>query len=187
MQQKYVLPHSAAQHMIAADGLVAVGRMIAVYRRRYGATTDYEIAWVTVALRDLRVRDKPGPGWIPRTGMRTRGCEPTWSGGRNPGTWRRPPLCSPWRAVVSIRSWRDVMLTICPRVYAVARLRWRRPGRGRCALLRANLYGHLTGGLTATSAVSSRSPWAWISLTTPIVTRSLAADVRDRAGAAREL
>ena len=31
--------------------------MIAVYRRRYGATTDYEIAWVTVALRDLRVRD----------------------------------------------------------------------------------------------------------------------------------
>jgi len=33
-----------------------VGRMIAVYRR-YGATTDYEIAWVIVALRDLRVRD----------------------------------------------------------------------------------------------------------------------------------
>lgn len=43
--------------MIAADGLAAVGRMIAGYRRRYGATTDYEIAWVTVALRDLRVRD----------------------------------------------------------------------------------------------------------------------------------
>jgi hypothetical protein len=38
-------------------GLVAVGRIIAVYCRRYGATTDYEIAWVTVALRDLRVRD----------------------------------------------------------------------------------------------------------------------------------
>jgi Domain of unknown function (DUF4192) len=31
--------------------------MIAIYRRGYGATTDYEIAWVTVALRDLRVRD----------------------------------------------------------------------------------------------------------------------------------
>ena len=31
--------------------------MIAVYRRRCGATTDYEIAWMTVALRDLRVRD----------------------------------------------------------------------------------------------------------------------------------
>jgi hypothetical protein len=29
---------------IAAEGLVAVGRMIAVYRRGYGATTDYEIA-----------------------------------------------------------------------------------------------------------------------------------------------
>lgn len=31
--------------------------MIAVYRRRYGATTDYEIAWVTGALPDLRARD----------------------------------------------------------------------------------------------------------------------------------
>jgi len=31
--------------------------MIAVYRRRYGATIDYEITWVTAALRDLRARD----------------------------------------------------------------------------------------------------------------------------------
>jgi len=38
--KKYVLPHSAARHMIAAEGLVAVGCMIAVYRRGYGATTD---------------------------------------------------------------------------------------------------------------------------------------------------
>jgi Domain of unknown function (DUF4192) len=38
-------------------GLVAVGCIIAVYRRRYGTTTDCEIAWVTVALRDLRIRD----------------------------------------------------------------------------------------------------------------------------------
>src|SRR5258708_7327300 len=30
--------------------------MIAVYRR-HGATADYEIAWVTVALRDLWVKD----------------------------------------------------------------------------------------------------------------------------------
>ena len=96
--------------------------MIAVYRRGYGATTDYEIAWVTVALRDLRSGTMPGPGWIPRTGMRT-GCGPTWSGGRSPGTWRRPRPCSPWRAVVSIRSWRDVILTIYPCVYAVAHLR----------------------------------------------------------------
>jgi hypothetical protein len=51
VQQKYILPHIAARPMIAAEGLVAVGRMIAVYRRGYGATTDYEIAWVTVALR----------------------------------------------------------------------------------------------------------------------------------------
>ena len=42
---KYVLlPHSAARHMIAAYGLVAVGRIIALYRRGYGAATDYEIA-----------------------------------------------------------------------------------------------------------------------------------------------
>ena len=53
----------------------------------------------------------PGPGWIPRTAMRIGGCEPTWSGGRSPGTWRRPRPCSPWRGVVRIRSWRDAILT----------------------------------------------------------------------------
>ena len=42
---KYVLlPHSATRHTIAAYGLVAVGRIIALYRRGYGAATDYEIA-----------------------------------------------------------------------------------------------------------------------------------------------
>src|SRR5260370_11032706 len=72
--------------------------MIAVYRRGYGATTDYEIAWVTVALWDLRVRDDAWARMDPaHTGMRTGGCEPTWSGGRSPGTWRRPRPCSPWR------------------------------------------------------------------------------------------
>ncbi len=35
--------------MIAAEGLVAVGRMIVAYRRCDGAATSYEIAWVTVA------------------------------------------------------------------------------------------------------------------------------------------
>jgi hypothetical protein len=43
--KKYILPRSAARHMIA------------VYRRGYGVTTDYEIAWVTMALGDLRVGD----------------------------------------------------------------------------------------------------------------------------------
>jgi hypothetical protein len=57
VQQKYILPHIAARPMIAAEGLAAVGRMIAVYRRGYGATTDYEIVWVTVELRDLMARD----------------------------------------------------------------------------------------------------------------------------------
>jgi len=39
--------------MIAAEGLAAVGRMIAAYRRSDGAATYYKIACVTVALRDL--------------------------------------------------------------------------------------------------------------------------------------
>ena len=42
-----------SRHMIAAEGLAAVGRMIAAYRRSGGAATYYKIAWVTVALRDL--------------------------------------------------------------------------------------------------------------------------------------
>ena len=43
--------------MIAAEGLVAVGHMIIAYRRGDGAATDYEIAWVTVALQHLRLGD----------------------------------------------------------------------------------------------------------------------------------
>jgi hypothetical protein len=39
--------------MIAAEGLATVGHVIAAYRRNDSAATDYEIAWVTVALRDL--------------------------------------------------------------------------------------------------------------------------------------
>ena len=39
--------------MIAAEGLAAVGRMIAAYHRSDGAATDFKIAWVTVTLRDL--------------------------------------------------------------------------------------------------------------------------------------
>jgi hypothetical protein len=47
----------AARQMIAAEGLNAVGAMIATYRAGGRFTTDYQIAWMTVALRDLRVRD----------------------------------------------------------------------------------------------------------------------------------
>jgi Domain of unknown function (DUF4192) len=47
----------AARHMIAAEGLAAVGSMIARYRDGGRFTSDYEIARITVALRDLRVRD----------------------------------------------------------------------------------------------------------------------------------
>jgi Domain of unknown function (DUF4192) len=47
----------AARQMIAAEGLAAVGKMIDTYRRGDAFATDYEIARLTVALRDLRVRD----------------------------------------------------------------------------------------------------------------------------------
>ena len=47
----------AARQMIATEGLAAVGAMIARYREGGRFTTDYEVARLTVALRDLRVRD----------------------------------------------------------------------------------------------------------------------------------
>jgi hypothetical protein len=47
----------AARRMIATEGLAAVGAMIARYRGGGRFTSDYEIARITVALRDLRVRD----------------------------------------------------------------------------------------------------------------------------------
>ena len=47
----------AARRVIAAEGLSAVGAMIATYRSGGTYTTDYQLAWITVALRDLRVRD----------------------------------------------------------------------------------------------------------------------------------
>ncbi len=47
----------SARQMIAAEGLNAVGTMIATYRGGGRYATDYQIAWITVALRDLRVRD----------------------------------------------------------------------------------------------------------------------------------
>jgi Domain of unknown function (DUF4192) len=47
----------AARQMIAAEGLAAVGAMITRYRGGGRFASDYEIARITVALRDLRVRD----------------------------------------------------------------------------------------------------------------------------------
>jgi hypothetical protein len=47
----------AARQLIAAEGLNAVGSMIAAYRAGERFASDYQIAWLTVALRDLRVRD----------------------------------------------------------------------------------------------------------------------------------
>ncbi len=47
----------AVRHMIVAEGLAAVGAMIARYRDGGRFATDDEIARISVALRDLRVRD----------------------------------------------------------------------------------------------------------------------------------
>ena len=47
----------AVRHLIAAEGLAAVHAMITTYRAGGTFSTDYQIAWMTVALRELRVRD----------------------------------------------------------------------------------------------------------------------------------
>ena len=47
----------AARHMIATEGLAAVASMIATYRGGGRYLSDYQLAWLTVALKDLRVRD----------------------------------------------------------------------------------------------------------------------------------
>ncbi len=86
--------------MIAAGGLVAVSRMIVAYRRGDGAATNYEIAWVTVALQHLRVGDGSWAGQIDPV---HRWLWTLWSGGRSSGTWRRPRPCSLWRTVVRFR------------------------------------------------------------------------------------
>jgi hypothetical protein len=56
----------AARRMIAAEGLNAVKTMIGTYRAGGRYTTDYEVAWVTVALKDLRVRDDAWARMEPR-------------------------------------------------------------------------------------------------------------------------
>jgi hypothetical protein len=47
----------AARHMLASEGLAAVACLIDSYQAGDRYSTDYQIAWVTVALKDLRVRD----------------------------------------------------------------------------------------------------------------------------------
>jgi len=56
----------AARRLIAAEGLTAVGSMIAAYRGGGTYATEYQIAWITVALRDLRVRDDAWARMDPR-------------------------------------------------------------------------------------------------------------------------
>lgn len=78
--------------MIAAEGLVAVGRMIVAYRRGDGTAADYEIARVTMALQHLRSGDD---AWT-RDTSRDRWLWTLWFGSpAHSSTRRRPRPCSP--------------------------------------------------------------------------------------------
>lgn len=56
----------AARHMIATEGLGAVSQMVSLYRAGGRFVTDYQVAWLTVALKDLRVRDDAWARMDPR-------------------------------------------------------------------------------------------------------------------------
>jgi hypothetical protein len=56
----------AARHMIASEGLAAVADMITTYRAGGRFTSDYQLAWLTVALKDMRVRDDAWARMDPR-------------------------------------------------------------------------------------------------------------------------
>jgi Domain of unknown function (DUF4192) len=59
----------AARQLIASEGLAAVAEMIKTYRAGGRYATDYQLAWLTVAMKDLRVRDdawaRMDPGYGP--------------------------------------------------------------------------------------------------------------------------
>ncbi len=111
----------AARQMIAAEGLAAVGVMIARYRGGGRFTTDYEIARITVALRDLRVRDD---AWARMDPAHAEAHLRLWLDvvrRAQPGHVAAPASLRPWRTVVSLRSWR-VPLS------ATTRVGFQRPG-----------------------------------------------------------
>ncbi|MBV9450493.1 MAG: DUF4192 domain-containing protein [Streptosporangiaceae bacterium] len=56
----------AARQLIAAEGLVAVADLIAAYRAGGKYASDYQVAWLTVALKDIRVRDDAWARMDPR-------------------------------------------------------------------------------------------------------------------------
>jgi hypothetical protein len=55
-----------ARRVITADGLDAVAGLIATYRDGGQYSSDYQIAWLTVALKDLRIRDDAWARMEPR-------------------------------------------------------------------------------------------------------------------------
>lgn len=53
------------RQMISAEGLAAVAEIIDTYRQGGRFSTDYQVAWLTVVLRDMRVRDDAWARMIP--------------------------------------------------------------------------------------------------------------------------
>ena len=110
----------AARHMIAAEGLAAVGAMIAGTATAAGSPRMTRLRGSAWRCGTCESGTTPGPGWIPRTRPRISGCGSTWSGGRSPAMWPRPPPCSPSSPGSPGRS---------------ARERGARPGAGRRLML----------------------------------------------------
>ena len=125
----------AARHMIAAEGLAAVGAMITRYRGGGRFTSDDEIARITVALRDLRVRDD---AWARMDPAHADEHQRLWT-----GVVRRaqPGYVAASAALLALARCRQPQgmarreLTICPRLDTIAS----REGTGHGRLLRASL------------------------------------------------
>ena len=117
--------------------------MMAAYRRSDRAATDYEIARVTVALRDLEGDGRcPGPD-----GSRAGGCGPMWSGGaawmgggaRIPAPFGEQSSATGHGAIPA-----GHLLTMMPRTLSeyVPGLQRRRAPQLTCGLRLAKLHGH---------------------------------------------
>jgi hypothetical protein len=125
--------------MIAAEGLATVGRMIAAYRRGDSAATDYEIGWVTVELRDLRVRDETWARMDPAHQDAHRRLWIDVVRRAQPGHVAAPA------ALLALASSRQQQVVARRDTYHLStRLRcspfaMTQAGRGRCALLQARL------------------------------------------------
>jgi Domain of unknown function (DUF4192) len=87
----------AARHMIAAEGLAAAGQMITRYRDGGQFTSDYQVARLTVALRDLRVRDDAWARMDPEHADAHLRLWTDVTRRAQPGHVAAPAACLPWQ------------------------------------------------------------------------------------------